>query len=105
VTSPILQASRHSRFGDPLPFPPGIVGVLSLGLGKGRRLSVAKCVVEAYQLGQNHPVEAHSVEDNMVQGQVETVVLSGKLDQQRAQQRAVEQVIGTRDTWAASRTA
>ncbi len=95
VAAPIVDPAREVGADHRLPRGGRVVGVLDRRLGQGRLSPGAEGVVERSELREDDAVEADPVEDQVVQGQVQAVVVVGETHQQRPQQRPAREVVGT----------
>ena len=93
---------------DPLhlaPLPARKVGVLAGQIGQRRRLALAERVVQRRQLGKEDVVRRDSVEDHVMERQVEPGLVVVQADEQAAEERAAGEVERAASRAVAIRTA
>ena len=91
---PALQASGQLRVIGLLPLPGRQVPELQLRLCKRGGATTGVGLVEGGELRQHYLVEGHSVEDDVVEAQVEPVVVDAEAHQARADEAIAGQVVG-----------
>ena len=75
--------------------PLGVVAVLHDRLRQRRQFSGGEGVIKGHELGEQYAVEGDPVEDEMVHRQIKAVMVVGKPNETRTQQRTVFEIVGT----------
>ena len=94
---PVVELRGERLSLKPLPLPVGEVAILDGRLRKRRWPASGEGVVECHELRKKHGECRDAIEDDLVQGHMQSVLRVGKPDQRGSEQRTRNQVEGSPD--------
>ncbi len=94
LVAPVGELVVEVTLGEAVTLPDGVVGVLDGQLGQLRLPPLRIRLVEFKQFRQQDLVDGNAVEDNVMQGKEEPVLVLAQANQRRPDQRAGGQIEG-----------